>query len=143
MNPRSDLPVQSDPASLDRRSAVGTDAVGDEKGRAAALLSAAAVSGPTIGAACAGCVGASLGAATVGVFVTPRTLWQPVLVVVISVAVTLATNFPYKRTSQGALAVVVIKGAVSASLMYVGVVGIFTFAQLLTGGGASGEPILP
>jgi 1,4-dihydroxy-2-naphthoate octaprenyltransferase len=143
MSLRSELPVQSESAAPERQSVVGTSEVGDEKGRLAAFISAAAVSGPTLGAACAGCVGASLGAATVGVFLSPRTLWQPALVVAISVAVTLASSFPYSRTSLGALSVVVAKGAVSASLMYVGVVGVLTLAQAFTGGGTPGSPVLP
>jgi hypothetical protein len=105
-------------------------------------VSAVAASVPTLGAACAGCLGASIGAATLAAFISPRNAWQPFVVIAAAVVVTMISRRPFRDSSIIELATITIKTAASAAMIYVAVIGILTVSQLITTGPGSG-PVLP
>ncbi|MFV2038672.1 MAG: hypothetical protein ACC660_00345 [Acidimicrobiales bacterium] len=110
--------------------------------RMAATVSALAVGIPTFGGACAGCLGVAVGAAALAPLSGLSGAWQLLAVMSVSVTVTAVT------TRAGTLSlpmrvVAILRAAISAALIYVGVMAIVTVVSALTAGGTTTGPLLP
>jgi len=110
--------------------------------RTSAILSALAVGIPTFAGACAGCVGVAVGAAALAPLSGLGGAWQLLAVMSVSVTVTAlsmrAVTAPLYRRAAA-----IVRAAVSAALIYIGVVAIVAVVSALIAGGSGGGPVLP
>jgi len=107
-----------------------------------AILSALAVGIPTFGGACAGCFGVAVGAAAIAPLSGLGGVWQLLAVMSVSATVT-AVSTTAESVALWRRAAAIVRAAVSAALIYVGVVAIVTVVSTLTTAGTSGGPVLP
>ncbi|GEM_PF-2268843 len=110
--------------------------------RVPAILSALAFGVPTFGGACAGCLGVAVGAAAIAPLSGLGGAWQLLVVMSVSATVT-AVSVTAESVALLRRAAAIVRAAVSAALIYVGVMAIVAVVSALTSAGTSGGPVLP